>query len=369
MMFEESETPVQHLISVKDLKQPIVVYGAGRGFDTLRTFVLDPNKIEPSFLLDIRFRKCISNHCGYPDEATVKQAPWLLDSTVIVSVGTSDLLPEIFQNLRKLGFKNVLRATDIYEYHVPYPSEADSDLYRMTKEELINQVQRYFFDSRDLGIAESLIRTWVFNEKCSFFNSTSRHPQFLPKDFDINYQNIVFAGGYTGETILHMAQVTEAMNIYCFEPEPINYNTMLKNLNCNGCSFVRVPLALGRRTESRSLLPRGSNSNLLPHGSNAHCSSSKYLVKTVALDDFFSSNSTVSYLVLDVEGSEEDVLRGAGSLIRNNADDISLAISIYHTPSHLLTLPKLIREYLPLHNLHLRNYSGHVAETVLYAVR
>ncbi|WP_156920145.1 hypothetical protein [Brachyspira alvinipulli] len=43
-----------------------------------------------------------------------------------------------------------------------------------------------------------------------------------------------------------------------------------------------------------------------------------------------------------------------------------MAISVYHRPDDLLTIPKFIKELVPEYNLALRHHSVKLSETVLY---
>jgi len=74
----------------------------------------------------------------------------------------------------------------------------------------------------------------------------------------------------------------------------------------------------------------------------------------------------VTYIKMDIEGSELAALRGAERIIREQRP--KLAICVYHKPEDMWEIPGLILRYHPDYKLYLRHYSLYNTETVLYAV-
>ena len=72
------------------------------------------------------------------------------------------------------------------------------------------------------------------------------------------------------------------------------------------------------------------------------------------------------FLKMDVEGAEEEVLRGANRIISTQKPII--AISIYHKRDDIWRLPKLILEMNEEYTFFLRHYIVGVIDTVLYAI-
>jgi hypothetical protein len=68
---------------------------------------------------------------------------------------------------------------------------------------------------------------------------------------------------------------------------------------------------------------------------------------------------------MDVEGAEIAALNGAKLTIRQTAPD--LAICVYHKASDILSVPKLLKQWVPEYKLYLRNHYSYMLETVLYA--
>lgn len=74
----------------------------------------------------------------------------------------------------------------------------------------------------------------------------------------------------------------------------------------------------------------------------------------------------MTFIKMDVKGSEVEALRGAEQIIRRQHPKI--AVSIYHKPEDILELPALILSLRSDYHFYLRHCSFYDSETVLYAV-
>ena len=74
----------------------------------------------------------------------------------------------------------------------------------------------------------------------------------------------------------------------------------------------------------------------------------------------------VTFIKLDIEGSELEALRGAEKIIRR--DKPRLAISIYHKPQDYFEIPLYIKELVPEYKLYIRHHKFNKNDTVVYAI-
>ena len=74
----------------------------------------------------------------------------------------------------------------------------------------------------------------------------------------------------------------------------------------------------------------------------------------------------VTFIKMDIQGSELAALHGAENTIRKSKP--KLAICIYHKPEDLITIPQYIYSVMPDYKLYLRNHQFISKETVLYAI-
>ncbi len=124
-LFKQTDFPNNPANCVHDLlgNKKIILYGAGDGFITFSLFVLRKYELKAHIVLDRKF-KSGDNHFGVPAFSPLEYKPTKEEkenAVVVVTVGKKEYHEEIFNCLRSLGLKNVILATDIYEYHLLYP--------------------------------------------------------------------------------------------------------------------------------------------------------------------------------------------------------------------------------------------------------
>lgn len=148
--------------------------------------------------------------------------------------------------------------------------------------------------------------------------------------------------------------------IYAFEPDGKNYE------NC-------VKVCIKEGTENIELMNKGLwDSETELHFKETGKGISKVteetsdaVISTVKIDDAVGEDR-VSFIKLDIEGSELKALRGAERTIRRCRP--KLAICIYHKPEDILEIPEYILSLHSDYKLFIRHYSLSTSETVLYAV-
>ena len=89
-------------------------------------------------------------------------------------------------------------------------------------------------------------------------------------------------------------------------------------------------------------------------------------VPAVSLDQFFETITPPTLIKMDIEGAEADALKGTTTLIARHAP--VLAVSAYHYPSDLWTIPLVLHRLAPESKILLRHYTYEIDDTVCYAV-
>lgn len=87
-------------------------------------------------------------------------------------------------------------------------------------------------------------------------------------------------------------------------------------------------------------------------------------IKVVSIDDMVGDDK-VTFIKMDIEGSEMEALDGAKKTIERCKP--KLAISIYHREDDLWEIPYYILSKYPWYKIYIRHYSLTVTETVMYA--
>jgi hypothetical protein len=85
------------------------------------------------------------------------------------------------------------------------------------------------------------------------------------------------------------------------------------------------------------------------------------------LDDELVNETGNIFIKMDIEGSEMEALKGAASTIRTKKP--RLAISVYHKPEDIITIPAFLQNLVPEYKFYLRHDClVNLTETVLYAI-
>jgi len=147
-----------------------------------------------------------------------------------------------------------------------------------------------------------------------------------------------------------------------FEPDPGNMALLQKNLPNFRQAPVVVPTGLWRQAGQCSFLfdyRTSSKIDIAGQGSIAVDSLDHALEQIPGLPP-------PTYIKMDIEGAEIDVLLGARKTIE--AHRPRLAVAIYHSDEHMIKIPQLIHEMCPAYRFYVRHYSCIHVETVLYCI-
>lgn len=218
-----------------------------------------------------------------------------------------------------------------------------------------------------LGIWDEELSKEVYRDIIRFrisLNPADRPDVILPQYFIDEVpppflKNIVDVGAFDGDTLrVFLSIVGNGYESYhAFEPLAEYRPQLGQTASCDPRIKI-YPCALSDHSYTTMMLDKASGSRLEAKGGTRE-------VAVKRLDDVLSGNP-VSFIKMDVEGVESEVLRGAESTIRRNRP--VLAISVYHKPDHLYTIPQWIRQLDLGYRLLLRHHSRRLDETVCYAI-
>jgi FkbM family methyltransferase len=153
-------------------------------------------------------------------------------------------------------------------------------------------------------------------------------------------------------------------SIYAFEPDPENMQFVLNGIGFDSAQDITKVYDFALWSGNEVLGFWVSDFNKGASGINDSNANAK--VQGRKLDDIILPADKVSFIKMDIEGSELEALKGAAEIIKR--DKPKLAISVYHKMADYVDLAEYICSLVPSYKLFMRHYTPCYAETVLYCV-
>lgn len=185
----------------------------------------------------------------------------------------------------------------------------------------------------------------------------------------LKQKNIIDVGGFIGDSALIFSNYTDK-KVYSFEPSSKNFELMQKTISMNKkTNIVPVKLGLGSKCQSANIpLEVGSDLKTDQSQSEKLSAPASETIKIITLDKFVTENSLdVGLIKVDIEGNEQDFLRGTENTIKRQRP--FLLISIYHSPSDFFNIKPMIESWNLGYNFRIvKCTDGQIcAETLLVA--
>jgi FkbM family methyltransferase len=281
---------------------------------------------------------------------------------------TTQHYKKIYAQLLENGFKKIFAVT---EYRLL------NDVYFKNKQNLQTikysalKVMDILEDERSKEIMFTLIKNWFdFDvDKVGYeeiFTNDQYYPAGIIKLSD--KESFVDVGAYNGDTIFDFLRRTNNgfETIFAFELDKKNFKEMesaVDKLDINLKKKIKL-YNLGLLDEEKDVYYEtggsGMQSTFINVINNASDSG-----KTVRLPDVIK-NEKVTFIKMDIEGSEPQALSGAEEIIKKQKP--KLAICVYHKPEHLWEIPLYLKEIVPEYKIFFRHHTPLEYETVCYAV-
>ena len=235
---------------------------------------------------------------------------------------------------------------DYYNTIKEHASELEN-FYLQLADEHSRNLMVTFINAKISGNSETLAGLNVSGEQQYF-------PEFLHLSDD---EVLVDVGAFDGDTILAFNEKTQGKysKIYAFEPSKCNIEKLKKNTS----QFNNIKIFEKGCFSCKKTLhfQEGGESSVVSNEGNIK-------IDVDALDNIVSGK--VTFIKMDIEGSELEALKGAQEIIRFNVP--RLAISLYHRPNDFFSIPQYIYSLNNSYKFYLRHYGPFCTELVLYAI-
>ena len=225
-------------------------------------------------------------------------------------------------------------------------------------------------------IAEEINR--FFNGNCKIINHLNCNQQYFDEIICFSDDEVFLDCGCfdCGTTNDFINKVNGKYNrIIAFEPDKINYKNCIRIVENNKWENVEIiNKGLWDKETTICFITRNDASSRVVEGSSLDEIEEELLDNNVAavekIDvvdiDSIIGDEKVTFIKMDIEGSELNALKGAEKAIKRNKP--KLAICIYHKPEDIVEIPMYLKAIVPEYKFKIRHYTDNTYETVLYAI-
>ncbi len=281
---------------------------------------------------------------------------------------TTQHYKKIYQQLLKKGFKKIFAVTEYRLLNDGY-FKNKQNLQKIKKNAL--KVLDILADERSMEIMFTLIKNWFdFNVDETGYEEIFSNDQYYPAGIIklSDNESFIDVGAYNGDTVFDFLKRTNNNfdSIFAFELDKKNFQEMelaIDKLDENLKRKIKL-YNLGLLDEEKEVYYEsggsGSESTFINIINKANeCG------KTIRLSNVLH-NEKITYIKMDIEGSEVQALSGAEEIIKKQKP--KLAICVYHKPEHLWKIPLYLKKIVPEYKIYIRHHSPLEYETVCYAV-
>jgi len=330
---------------------------------TRKKFILGINKLTKSVKKIIEVDGVIDDftrvqHSRKKEIFKIEDVP--RDAIILWTATGSPL--EVKQQLDKMGFDNIsylalCKYSTLDLVNPPFIIDFEDD-FKNNKEKY-SGVYNLLSDKKSKEIF-----TKVINFKISFdYNFmegfTNDHKgQYFDKTIVPEIKNISFldGGGYVGDTAEEVIKnYPDFKKIWLVEPIPENIRIAKRELAVHkniefltcGVSDKKETLYFNEEKSFSSIYGKGTQS-----------------VEVDTIDNIVKEK--VDFIKLDIEGAEQDALKGAKECIKKYKP--VLAVCIYHKAEDWYKIPQIILEIEENYDIYLRHYMEGIFESVMYFI-
>ena len=342
------------------------IFGAGKTARIIYSVLAKQNKQVEAFL--------VSNGDNFKIDnikvLNISQEYNNIDQTIPVIIGVFNReknanINFIVEYLRKFNIDKIISPFDFYNSVSNQLNNwywlTDKTFYTKHSQKYI-EVKNLFDEPKSIIIFERIIN-FLTSFDYNLLPTAEIENQYFPEDINIwnNKGAFLDIGSFDGQTLLDAYRKYGKIQLaIAYEPDPQNI-ILIKNkfaeINIAEQIFF-IPCGVWSKTETLRFAAGGGESSSIQENGDI-------IIQCLSLDETLL-DVNIGYIKMDIEGAEIDALQGAQYTIKKYRP--TLAISLYHKPEHLFTIPLLINGWNLGYKFYIRSHGNNLLETVLYCV-
>lgn len=340
-------------------KRPIFMYGTGNGGDkiiaALERYGVTLNGI---FASDgfVRNRDFHGYHVRSYSDVTAEYGS---DIVVLLAFGTT--LDSVRDFISELDRRHTLYIPDVPLYG---GALFDTDYFNEHRAEL-ESTAALFNDEASIGLFYDTVN-FRLTGKTDYLTSTGGVVDTLRElAGDQKISCVIDGGAFRGDSADDYITALSPSEVLAIEADPKTYVKLCAYAENEIRAHVIPINAALSDVEGNVAFVSSSSRGSGTDGRNHRADDKTVSSGTI---DRLAGDKKIDFIKLDVEGSEEQAIRGALCTIKR--DTPCMSVSLYHKTDDLITLTALIHELLPNHKLYLRRVPCiPMWDLTLYAIR
>ena len=343
---------------LKSTDKKIVLYGMGDGAEKIKS-VLDSRGTEVADIMAsdgfVRGQSFMGHRVKKLSEIEDEYGDGFL---ILICFGSR--IPDVMEHIYEIAQKH-----ELYAPNVPVAGGGVFDLeYANANRDELLKVYKMLADEQSKKVFENVIR-YKLSGDINYLKECE-----TPSDEKFELLNIgteetvADLGAYDGDTLIEFLNGTSMQfkKLYAMEPDNKNYRKLKRSLYMIGSALLEA-YNVGAWDEDTTITfdmraGRGSAANSGANsadrgGSRPHRALRYRDIKMMKTDTMLRGDAA-TYIKIDVEGAEENALRGAKETIANFKPKLNVAL--YHRNEDMFKLPLLISELNRKYKFYMRHH-------------
>ncbi len=323
---------------LKGTSRPIYLYGMGNGAEKIYNRLQKMNiNISGVFVSDgfVRRKKFL----GFDLMSFVSAYDAAPDMIALLSFGSS--LKNVTEYIKRIG-----KTVELYAPDVPVYGDGTFNIEFYEKHfRDFQKVRALLADDTSKNVLDNLIGYKLSGKLQYLFDCETSVDDNYRQILKLGDEETFFdIGAYKGDTVLEFINQTGGMynNITAIEPDPKNYRKLSENLKGHK-KTTAINVAVSNICSSAVVSVAGRGS---------HIGGGTCLIDTVTVDKL-SEKLVPTYIKVDAEGAESEIIDGAAGVISKYKP--KLKIAAYHRNEDLFLIPLKVNALNGDYKIYLRH--------------